>query len=174
MLTPPCSEQVVAYALSRRSVKLVDTGLPFGKEGFTNFAGKTFDPKLRLTRRFYPHTYNVDGFFVARLQKVGPGPVHAAANGGETSTADGAEVDKTPIAAEDAENGHLEDGHSGAGDDFGGFDDDEDAKYMERAKRNAMRRRGLNPKALARTASNRTSGKKEKLAERENGEGASG
>lgn len=34
------------------------------------------------------------------------------------------------------------------GGDFGGFDDDEDAEYMKRAKRNAMRKRGLDPKAL--------------------------
>jgi 25S rRNA (cytosine2870-C5)-methyltransferase len=47
------SEQVVNYALSRRpNVKLVDTTIPFGKEGFTSYMGKTFDQSLKLTRRY--------------------------------------------------------------------------------------------------------------------------
>ncbi|KAK3955945.1 NOL1/NOP2/sun family-domain-containing protein [Pseudoneurospora amorphoporcata] len=143
------NEQVVAYALSRRpNVKLVETGLAFGKEGFTSFMGKSFHPSLKLTRRYYPHLYNVDGFFVAKFQKLGPTPANAVrANGVDKSNkpADGqaAEeaqevVDKTPIGAE-----------CEAQDDFGsGFDDGEDKEYMERAKRNAMRRRGLDPRAL--------------------------
>jgi len=53
------SEQVVQYALSRRpNVRLVETGLPFGKEGFTSYMGKEFHPSMKLTRRFYPHLYN--------------------------------------------------------------------------------------------------------------------
>lgn len=130
---------------------MVETGLPFGKEGFTNYMGKSFDASLRQTRRFYPHSYNVDGFFVAKFKKVGPTPVNAILGPGKKAQAAGASsvpsatddaVDKTPIA-EDEE----------AKDDFGGFDDDEDAEYVERAKRNAMRRRGLDPKALNRKAS---------------------
>ncbi|KAK3902592.1 NOL1/NOP2/sun family-domain-containing protein [Staphylotrichum tortipilum] len=143
------NEQVVAYALSRRpNVRLVETGLPFGKEGFTSYMGKAFHPSLKLTRRYYPHLYNVDGFFVAKFQKVGPTPGNAvlangkkdkeAASAKAASDAEAETVDKTPIAGEKADEE----------DDFGGFDENADEDYIERAKRNAMRRRGLDPKAL--------------------------
>ncbi|KAI1655845.1 NOL1/NOP2/sun family putative RNA met [Daldinia decipiens] len=144
------NEQVVQYALNKRpNVKLVSTDLPFGKEGFTSYMGKNFDPSLRLTRRYYPHTYNVDGFFVAKFQKVGPTPANLikdkSAQGASAPRAEEEVIDKTPI---------TDDSVSGQDDEFGGFDDEEDEKYMERAKRNAMRKRGLDPKALNKPSAN--------------------
>jgi ribosomal RNA methyltransferase Nop2 len=137
--------------VDKEMLTILQTGLPFGKEGFTSYMGKSFHPSLKLTRRYYPHLYNVDGFFVAKFQKIGPTPGNAVlANGKKDKDAASAKaaaeqnedevIDKTPIAGEGGDKEET--------DDFGGFDDNADEDYIERAKRNAMRRRGLDPRAL--------------------------
>ncbi|CAE7008359.1 hypothetical protein CFE70_001577 [Pyrenophora teres f. teres 0-1] len=142
------NEQVVQYALNKRpNVKLVETGLTFGKEGFTKIQGKIFHPSMKMTRRYYPHTYNVDGFFVAKFKKIGPTPPNAVGvneatktngnGGGKSTTTEIEVVDRTPIGADSDEES-----------DFGGFDDDEDQRYMERAQAKTMRRKGRDPKAV--------------------------
>ncbi|PFH60032.1 hypothetical protein XA68_11553 [Ophiocordyceps unilateralis] len=141
------NEQVVQYALSRRpNVRLVDTGLPFGKEGFTSFMGKKFDASLGLTRRYYPHTYNVDGFYVAKFKKMGPTPPPSKAEDRH-----GGPAVSVPLAVQHS---LLDDDDDDAKDDgFGGWDEEEDRLYIEKARRNAMRRRGLDPRSNKKAAS---------------------
>jgi ribosomal RNA methyltransferase Nop2 len=133
------NEGVVQYVLSKRpNVKLVETGLVFGKEGFTAYMGKSFDKSMKMTRRYYPHAYNVDGFFVSKFKKMGPSPTGTAANGVNLDVSDEMDVDKRPI---------LEIEEEAQEDDFGGWDEEEDRVYMDKAKRNMLRKKGIDPKA---------------------------
>ncbi|RHZ44172.1 rRNA (cytosine-C5-)-methyltransferase NOP2 [Aspergillus thermomutatus] len=149
------NEAVVQYVLRKRpNVKLVDTGLgDFGSPGFTSYMGKKFDPKMTLTRRYFPHRENVDGFFVCKLKKTGPTPTpKAPADGAHAADAKPAKkaasseddevVDKTPILDDDGTALEIEGGA------FGPFEEDEDQERIARAERNRLRRKGLNPRAV--------------------------
>ena len=135
------NEQVVQYALVKRpNVKLVETGLTFGVDGFVSYMGKQFDPKMKMTKRYYPHAYNVDGFFVSKFKKVAPSPGGKARDGTADRTGNGGDLtveDKTPVVAGDEED-----------EPFGGFNDSEDEKYIEKARRNQLRRKGIDPRAV--------------------------
>ncbi|KAJ6110889.1 hypothetical protein N7486_003124 [Penicillium sp. IBT 16267x] len=151
------NEAVVQYVLRKcPNVKIVDTGLGgFGSPGFTSYMGKKFDAKMALTRRYFPHRENVDGFYVCKLKKTGPTPVskadgttskdrhqHKRTSSQGASTDDDEVIDKTPIRDEDGEFADLEGGA------FGPFEADDDSERIARAERNRLRRKGLNPKGV--------------------------
>ncbi|TGO62542.1 hypothetical protein BCON_0019g00790 [Botryotinia convoluta] len=130
------NEQVVQYVLNKRpNVKLVETGLTFGKEGFTSYMGKSFDKNMKMTRRYYPHAYNVDGFFVSKFKKTGPSPKIKPGEKDAAKELDELDIDKTPIRETEEE------------DAFGGWDDGEDEEYIVKARKNTLKRKGIDPKA---------------------------
>ncbi|KAH9822749.1 25S rRNA (cytosine(2870)-C(5))-methyltransferase [Teratosphaeria destructans] len=148
------NEQVVQYALNKRpNVKLVSTGLIFGREGFIKYQSKRFHPSLKETRRYYPHAYNVDGFFVAKFKKTGPTPANAVRAQGSAESkqqANGFHHEDEEIgidSAFDANSGADEEEGVERDDDFGGWDNEEDAEIIERSLKKQIKRKGLDPKA---------------------------
>ncbi|KAJ5462077.1 25S rRNA (cytosine(2870)-C(5))-methyltransferase [Penicillium daleae] len=183
------NEAVVQYILRKRpNVKIVDTGLgDFGSPGFISYMGKKFDAKMALTRRYFPHRENVDGFYVCKLKKTGPTPVakptddntssadrHPRRASSKASSTDEEVIDKTPIVDEDGAAMNFEGGA------FGPFaEGDEDAGRIARAERNRLRRKGINPKGVlnkpkkkkeGEQASPKSDAKTESTQEKEKGE----
>jgi len=67
------NEAVINYALKKRHVKVVEAGVPTGKEGIPNYRSHVYHPSIKLARRIYPHVHNMDGFFLCKLRKTGNG-----------------------------------------------------------------------------------------------------
>jgi ribosomal RNA methyltransferase Nop2 len=164
------NEQVVQYALNKRpNVKLVETGLVFGKEGFTKIGGKIFHPSMKMTRRYYPHAYNVDGFFVAKFKKVAPTSANAVLAGGVSlkgkSTPSSRLSSSKPVEEEYVDKRPVPENDDEEDSDFGDWDNDEDQVYMERAERAQMRRKGKNPNADPKAAKDSQGGASKAAAE---------
>mmetsp|Transcript_27450 Transcript_27450/g.30567 ORF Transcript_27450/g.30567 Transcript_27450/m.30567 type:complete len:216 (+) Transcript_27450:714-1361(+) len=65
------NEQVVQYACDKRHIKIVDAGLgELGVPGLRKYKNKKFLSTMELTRRIYPHVYNMDGFYIAKIIKL--------------------------------------------------------------------------------------------------------
>jgi len=147
------NESVVQYVLRKRpNVQIADTGLgTFGTPGFTAYQSKKFDDRMNLTRRYFPHRENVDGFFVCKLRKTGPLPTGAAANGQMNGTAEPKTV-KLPITngakALSTINGtdNEEQTSIAPDDEFGGWNTEEDSTYIVNAEKKWLKSKGLDPR----------------------------
>ena len=163
------NEGVVQYILRKRpNVKIVDTGLgSFGSEGFKKYMNKKFDDRMSLTRRYFPHKENVDGFFVCKLKKTGPIPKNAGELNGTADSepkAASANGEKKATA-----NGTGDEAEMMPGDDFGGFNDEEDQELIAKAEKKWLKARGLDPRVADRKKNEQAQSKEKKTTDGANG-----
>lgn len=130
------NEMVVDYALRNRNIKLEEIDVSVGEQGLTSYKEKRLHPTMTLTKRFYPHVHNMDGFFVARIRKLGPqrAPTPAMVRRGE------AEGENEPEASTTTGTGDVEVAE-GEGEESV-FQDAEDAKIIAEGRRHQLRKQG--------------------------------
>lgn len=68
-----------------------------GEPGITKYMEKRYHQHIQLTRRIYPHTVNMDGFYVAKLVKV--------SNGEKKDKEEGEEAEPVEVEKENQKGG---------------------------------------------------------------------
>jgi tRNA (cytosine40_48-C5)-methyltransferase len=63
---PEENEIIVNHLLEKLDVEIEP--IRYGSEGLTSFGLLDFNPKLKNTRRFYPHIHDTLGFYIAKLR----------------------------------------------------------------------------------------------------------
>ncbi|WFD19776.1 25S rRNA (cytosine(2870)-C(5))-methyltransferase [Malassezia caprae] len=133
------NEEVVEYALRKRpNVRIVPTGIDFGRDGFKTFRGKKFDERMPLCRRIFPHVHNMDGFFVCKL-KVEP------VNKGEKrrQEAEAAEIDEAAERTAATSSTLPPKAATKVDDNSSLFNDEEDSAIMERSRARMAKKRRM-------------------------------
>ena len=65
------NENVVDYLISKRPhAKIMEPSVDVGREGFISFYGESFHGTIKRSRRIYPHTHNMEGFFFCKIRKA--------------------------------------------------------------------------------------------------------
>lgn len=64
------NEGVIDYAIRKLNVKVLDCNLEVENKTITRFKGKVYSDKVKKCVRVLPHVHNLDGFFIAKLQKL--------------------------------------------------------------------------------------------------------
>ncbi|MBI5148766.1 RsmB/NOP family class I SAM-dependent RNA methyltransferase [Candidatus Pacearchaeota archaeon] len=71
-LTPEENESVIQFALDNFNVKVEEIELPLkSREGINEWRGEKFSSEMKEVHRIYPQDNNSEGFFVAKLRKIG-------------------------------------------------------------------------------------------------------
>ena len=70
-LEPEEDELVIDWFIKQYpDMKLISTNLKIGDEGLTKIFGQQLDKSINLTKRFWPHKTDTEGFFIAKMKKL--------------------------------------------------------------------------------------------------------